>query len=76
MIDLDTMDLRQLQTESARALSVMQATNNTLSKFNKQAEHNSQNWYRAIIKSYIEEYGDLPSKVGPASQVKLVTDNV
>lgn len=76
MIELDTLDLRDLQKESARALTVMQATNNMLSKFNKQAEHNSQNWYKAIIKWYIDEYGGLPSKVGPASTVKLVSDNV
>lgn len=72
---LDNLTLRQLQTESARALSSMQATNNNIYKFNKLAHHNSQNWYRAVIEWYIEEYGDLPSKTGPGSTVELVYEN-
>ena len=66
------MTLRQLQIESARALSTMQATNNNIHQFNKQAHHNSQNWYVAVINWYVEQYGDLPSKVGPGKDVKLV----
>ena len=31
----DNMTLRQLQTESARAISTMQATNNNIYQFNK-----------------------------------------
>lgn len=72
---LDNLTLRQLQTESARALSSMQATNNNIYKFNKLAHHNSQNWYRAVIEWYIEEYGDLPSKTGPGSTIELVYEN-
>ena len=56
MIDLEILSLRQLQKESARALSTMQATNNNIWQFNKQAHHNSQQWYKAVIKWYIEEY--------------------
>ena len=52
----------------------MQATNNNIHQFNKQAHHNSQNWYIAVIKWYVEQYGDLPSKVGPGKDVKLVID--
>jgi hypothetical protein len=70
----EDLSLRQLQTESARALVVMGATNNNISQFNKQAHHNSQKWYRAVIEWYIEQYGDLPSKTGPGQQVKLVMD--
>jgi len=66
------LPLRELQKESARALSTMQATNNNIYKFNKLAHHNSQNWYRAVIDWYIEQYGDLPSKVGPGKDIKLV----
>lgn len=72
MIDLDKIELRELQKESARALSTMQATNNNIWQFNKQAHHNSQNWYKAVINWYIEQHGDLPSKVGPGKEVKLV----
>ena len=61
---LDNLSIRQLQIESARALSTMQATNNNIHQFNKQAHHNSHNWYKAVIQWYINEYGDLPSKTG------------
>lgn len=71
---LDDLTLRQLQTEAARALSTMQATNNNIQQFNKQAHHNSQLWYRAVIEWYIEQYGDLPSLVGPGVDVKLVLE--
>ena len=73
-MDLETLDLRTLQKEAARALSTMEATNNNISKFNKQAHHDSQKWYKAVIEWYVEEYGDLPSKVGPGANIKLVLD--
>ena len=73
-MDTSNLSLRQLQTESARALSTMQATNNNIWQFNKQAHHDSQNWYRAVIKWYVDQYGDLPSKVGPGKDIKLVID--
>lgn len=71
-MDLNNLTLRQLQQESARALSTMQATNNNIFQFNKQAHHNSQNWYKAVIDWYIEQYGDLPSKTGPGKDIKLL----
>ena len=71
-MDVNELTLRQLQTESARALSTMQATNNNIYKFNKLAHHDSQKWYRSVIEWYIDEYGDLPSKYGPGKDVKLV----
>lgn len=71
---LEKLTLRQLQTESARALVVMGATNNNISSFNKSAHHNSQKWYRAVIQWYIDEYGDLPSKTGPGTEIKLVLE--
>jgi hypothetical protein len=73
-LDLDKLTLRELQTESARALSTMQATNNNISQFNKQAHHDSQNWYRAVIEWYINQYGDLPSKTSPGKDIKLIHD--
>ena len=75
-MDISNLNLRQLQTESARALSTMQATNNNIHQFNKLAHHNSSNWYKAVINWYIEQYGDLPSVVGPGKDVKLVLDEV
>ena len=71
---IDDLTLRELQTESARALSTMQATNNNIYKFNKLAHHDSQKWYRAVIEWYVEEYGDLPSKYGPGKDIKLIYD--
>ena len=73
-MELDNLTLRELQLESARALSTMQATNNNIHQFNKRAHHNSQNWYKAVIEWYIEQYGDLPSKVGPGKEVKLISN--
>ena len=73
-MDINNLTLRQLQTESARALSTMQATNNNIWQFNKQAHHNSQNWYKSVINWYIDQYGDLPSKIGPGKIVKLIND--
>jgi hypothetical protein len=73
-LELDDLSLRDLQKESARALSTMQATNNNIYQFNKRAHHNSQNWYKAVIEHYVEQYGDLPSKAGPGKDIKLVYD--
>ena len=63
-----------MQKENARTLSNIQATNNNIWQFNKQAHHNSQNWYIAVIEWYIKEYGDLPSRVGPGKDVKLILE--
>jgi len=75
-LDLNELTLRQLQTESARALSTMEATNNNIYKFNKLAHHNSQLWYKAVIEWYMQEYGDLPSKTGPGKDVKLIYEGL
>ena len=53
----------------------MQATNNNIWQFNKEAHHNSWNWYCAVIHWYIEQYGDLPSRVGPGKDVKLIHES-
>lgn len=74
-MDIDNLSLRELQTESARALTTMQATNNNIWQFNKQAHHDSQKWYKAVILWYIEQYGGLPSTVGPGKDIKLIIRN-
>lgn len=73
-MDIDKLSLRQLQVEAARALSTMQATNNNIHQFNKQAHHDSQQWYKAVIRWYVESYGGLPSQVGPGTDVNLLLD--
>ena len=70
------LSLRELQLESARALSTMQATNVNINRFNKLAHHDSQAWYKAVIDWYVSEHGDLPSKIGPGKDIKMVMDNV
>ncbi len=74
-MDISNLTLRQLQQESARALNTMQATNNNIYQFNKQAHHNSQMWYKAVIEWYINTYGDLPSKIGPGKDIRLILDD-
>ena len=53
----------------------MEATNDNIYPFNKVAHLNSNLWYSAVINWYVENYGDLPSKVGPGKDVKLLLDN-
>ena len=74
MEKIEGLTVRQLQQESARALATIEATNNNIYQFNKKAHHNSHNWYRAVIEWYIDQCGDLPSVVGPGTEVKLVND--
>ena len=74
-MDVNNLSLRQMQKESARALSTMQATNNNIWQFNKQAHHDSQKWYKAVIEWYVEQYGGLPSCTGPGKDVRLVMDD-
>jgi hypothetical protein len=73
-MNLDNLTLRQLQTESARALSTMEATNNNIWQFNKHAHHDSQKWYRGVIQWYIDEYGALPSECSPGKDIKLILE--
>lgn len=75
MTNLNILGVRELQKESVRALIIMEATSNNISKFNNEAHHDSQKWYRAVIEWYISEYGDLPSKIGPGKDVKLVMES-
>jgi hypothetical protein len=73
-LDLNKLTLRELQLESARALGTMKATNNNIHQFNSKAHHDSQNWYKSVIQWYIDQYGDLPSKIGPGKEVRLISD--
>lgn len=76
MINLDELDLRTLQKESARALLTQDGTSNGISKYNKKAHHNSQLWYKAVLEDYIEKYGGLPKDVGPASKIVLLSEKL
>lgn len=71
---METMDLRTLQREAARALASEPKGNLELAKFNKSAHHNSQLFYRAVIQDYVERWGGLPSEVGPGKEVRLILD--
>jgi len=74
-LDINNLTIRELQTECARALATMSATSNNIAKFNKQAPHDSQKWYKTVIEWYIAEHGGLPSKVGPGKDIKLISEN-
>lgn len=76
MINIENWPLRKLQLESARVISSMEATNNNIYKFNKSSKHNSQAWYVAAVKWYIEQYGGLPSEVGPGKDIKFVYEEI
>lgn len=71
----DGLSLRELQKETARAISTMPADNDSIHKFNAVARHNSQLWYRAVLKYYINEHGDLPSQCGPGKDIRLILDD-
>ena len=66
------MTLRELQKESARVLATIDSTSVGLSKFNKLAHHNSLNWYKAVIQSYIDQYGDLDEVAALCSALDVV----
>ena len=73
-LNLSNLSLRDMQTECARAISIIDATNNNLAQFNKLAHHDSHKWYKAVNEWYISEYGDLPSKAGPGKNVKIILE--
>lgn len=73
-MNLDTLDLRTLQKEAARAISTIDATNDNIYQFNMAARHNSQNWYKKVIEFYVKQYGDLPSKIGPGKEINLIME--
>ncbi len=73
---LDNLDIRTLQKECARALLTMDGTSHGIAHFNKQAQHNSQNWYKAVLTEYIEEHGGLPKDVGPAKNLVLFSEKL
>lgn len=74
-MDLQTLTIRELQKEAARVLACGDGFgNHDLVRFNKMANHDSLSWYRAVISWYVEKHGNLPSKVGPGVNVKLLLD--
>jgi hypothetical protein len=72
---LDTLKVRELQKEAARAISVIPADNNSIYKFNKVAYHDSHLWYKAVIKHYVMEFGGMPSEIGPGTEVEFIIDD-
>jgi hypothetical protein len=74
MRELDKLPVRELQLLSARALSTMVANNDNIWQFNQQAHHNSHNWYKAVIRWYIDKYDGWPDEIGPGMNIKLIQD--
>ena len=73
---LETLDVRTLQKECSRALLTMDGTSHGIARFNKLAHHNSQNWYKAVLREYIETHGGLPKDVGPAKNLVLFSEKL
>lgn len=65
---LDTLTLRELQLEAARVLSVYPDLNITHFKPN----HDSTQFYKNVIKWYIEQCKCFPSEGGPAAGVVML----
>lgn len=75
MKDISQFDTRRLQIEAARVLAAGDGFgNDDLLRFNKQSHHDSHQWYRAVISWYLDQYGGLPSEVGPGRDVKLLLE--
>ena len=75
-INIEELSVRTLQIECARALLTMDGSSAGIARFNKQARHNSQNWYKAVLREYIEEHGGLPKDVGPAKNLALFSEKL
>ncbi len=67
---INTYENRELQLEAALVISSHNANNIWIRKF--KAEHNSEEFYKNVIRWYVNEYGGLPSEVGPAKEIKLL----
>ena len=75
-MDLTELTARDLQKECARVLACGEGFgNHDLVRFNKMANHDSQAWYRAVIRWYVDQHGDLPSRIGPGKDVVLLLDS-
>tara|TARA_Y100000992_G_scaffold243695_1_gene174759 strand:+ start:125 stop:325 length:201 start_codon:yes stop_codon:yes gene_type:complete len=55
---LKDFTLRELQVTSSKILSEHKATNNFIKRF--KADHDSHQFYRNVIKWYIERYNKFP----------------
>lgn len=73
-MNLDDLTARELQKESARALAIWKPGNNELKQMTGHVHWDSQEFYKAIIRRYIDEYGGLPSEIGPGAEIKLLYD--
>tara|TARA_B100001113_G_scaffold351289_1_gene350061 strand:- start:891 stop:1112 length:222 start_codon:yes stop_codon:yes gene_type:complete len=72
---IDSLDLRTLQKESARALLVMQnADNLSLSEINQKVDHDSTIFYKKVLEKYVEIYGDLPSNTELGKKINLILE--
>ena len=74
MRDVDKLSVRELQLLSARELSTIVANNDNMWQFNQQAHNNSHNWYKAVIRWYIDKYDGQPDEIGPGMNIKLIQD--
>lgn len=67
---IEDYTLRELQIESSKVLATHKATNHFIKQF--RSNHDSQQFYKNVIKWYVEQYGMLPSDGGPAECINQV----
>lgn len=69
---IDTLDDRELQLESARVIASHDSTSQFIKQFRANAD--SKQWYRNTVMWYLDQYGDLPSVVGPGAKIEFLYD--
>lgn len=67
---LETYETRELQLEAARVVASHHATNRWITNF--KANHDSIDFYRKVVEWYVNQYGGLPSEIGPGKEIKLL----
>ncbi len=70
---LDSLTLRQLQLECARASAVLPYSK--IANLSSKTHYSSVAYYKMVIQIYVNTYGDLPSKVGPGASVTLLYED-
>ena len=64
---INTFNTRELQLEAALVIASHNANNGWIKQF--KADHNSEEFYKNVIRWYVNEYGGFPSDVGPGNKV-------
>jgi hypothetical protein len=69
----NTLSLRKLQTECARASVILPYEK--IEFLSSKTQYSSVQYYKLVVDIYIKEFGGLPSETGPGKDVKLLYEN-